>query len=109
MSMHDKLDSVRKERRELYEKYGQVVWAIANNTYNHVYAIEKMQDLCAMMQQKNVVLVGSAGNGKTSLLCRMSEVAIGNLRALLNLERNRLKCALIALRAFAGVVDWSLG
>lgn len=76
--MHDKLDSVRKERRELYEKYGQVVWAIANNTYNHVYAIEKMQDLCVMMQQKNVVLVGSAGNGKTSLLCRMSEVAIAN-------------------------------
>jgi len=76
--MHDKLDSVRKERRELYEKYGQVVWAIANNTYNHVYVIEKMQDLCVMMQQKNVVLVGSAGNGKTSLLCRMSEVAIAN-------------------------------
>lgn len=71
--MHDKLDSVRKERRELYEKYGQVVWAIANNTYNHVYAIEKMQDLCVMMQQKNVVLVGSAGNGKTSLLCRAWE------------------------------------
>jgi len=31
-----------------------------------------------MMQQKNVVLVGSAGNGKISLLCRMSEVAIAN-------------------------------
>ena len=76
--MHDKLDEVRKERRELYDKYGQVVWAIANNTYNHVYAIEKLQDLCAMMQQKNVVLVGSAGNGKTSLTCRMSEVAIAN-------------------------------
>lgn len=76
--MHDKLDGVRKERRELYDKYGQVVWAIASNTYNHVYAIEKLQDLCAMMQQKNVVLVGSAGNGKTSLICRMSEVAIAN-------------------------------
>ena len=76
--MHDKLDGVRKEHRGLYEKYGQVVWAIANNTYNHVYSIEKMQDLCAMMQQKNVVLVGSAGNGKTSLICRMSEIAIAN-------------------------------
>lgn len=76
--MHDKLDSVRKERRDLFEKYGEIVWVIANNTYNHVYAIEKLQDLCAMMQQKNVVLVGSAGNGKTSLLCRMSEVAIAN-------------------------------
>ena len=52
--MHDKLDSVRKESRELYEKYGQVVWAIANNTYNHVYAIEKMQDL---LQLKNMVLM----------------------------------------------------
>ncbi len=31
-----------------------------------------------MMRQKNVILVGGAGNGKTSLLCRMSEVAIAN-------------------------------
>ena len=31
-----------------------------------------------MVSQKNVILVGSAGNGKTSLLCRMAEVAVAN-------------------------------
>ena len=77
-NMHANLNGLRKERKELYDKYGQVVWAITNSTYNHIYAIENMQDLCAMMQQKNIVLVGSAGNGKTSLLCRMSEIAVAN-------------------------------
>src|SRR5699024_3762833 len=34
--------------------------------------------LCTIMSQKNVILVGSAGNGKTNLLCRMAEVAVAN-------------------------------
>lgn len=76
--MHDELDRVRKKRRELYNEYGEVVWAITNSTYNHVYAIEHLQNLCNMINQKNVILVGSAGNGKTSLLCRMAEVTVAS-------------------------------
>lgn len=76
--MREKIDGLRKERRELFDKHGEIVWAISNSTYNHGYAIEHMQDLCAMMQQKNVILVGSAGNGKTNLLCRAAEVAVAN-------------------------------
>lgn len=74
----DQLDELRKDHKELYDKYGDVIWAISNSTYNYVYAIKYLQDLCAMVSQKNMVLVGSAGNGKTSLLCRMAEVAISN-------------------------------
>ena len=77
-AMHDELERLRKNHRELYSEHGEIVWAIANSTYNHVHAIKHLQDLCAMMRQKNVILVGDAGNGKTSLLCRMSEVAIAN-------------------------------
>lgn len=77
-AMHDELERLRKNHRELYSEHGEIVWAIANSTYNHVHAIKHLQDLCAMMRQKNVILVGGAGNGKTSLLCRMSEVAIAN-------------------------------
>ena len=76
--MREKIDGLRKERRELFDKHGEIVWAISNSTYNHGYAIEHMQDLCAMIQQKNVILVGSAGNGKTNLLCRAAEVAVAN-------------------------------
>lgn len=86
--MHEKLDGLRKDRRELFDKHGEVLWAVSNSTYNHVYAIEHMQDLCAMMQQKNVILVGSAGNGKTNLLCRAAEVAVAN----------RIPCLLINSR-----------
>ena len=76
--MHDQLVEVKKERKELYNKHGEIVWAITNSTYYHIYAIEQLQILCAMMHQKNMVLVGSAGNGKTSLMCRMSEIAMAN-------------------------------
>ncbi|MCI8650724.1 MAG: ATP-binding protein [Anaerotruncus sp.] len=77
-TMHDELERLRKNRNKLYDKHGEVVWAITNSTYNHIYAIEHLQNLCAMISQKNVILVGSAGNGKTSLLCRMAEVAVAN-------------------------------
>ena len=51
--MHDQLVEVKKERKELYNKHGEIVWAITNSTYYHIYAIEQLQILCAMMHQKN--------------------------------------------------------
>ena len=76
--MHDELEMLRKESKELHAEHGEVVWAITNSTYKHVYAVKHLQDLCTIMSQKNVILVGSAGNGKTNLLCRMAEVAVAN-------------------------------
>lgn len=75
---HEELDGLRNERRELLNEHGEVVWAITNSTYKYVYAIEHLQNLCNMINQKNVILVGSAGNGKTSLLCRMAEVTVAS-------------------------------
>lgn len=77
-NMHNALDDIRNRRDELVEEHGDVVHAILNSTYNHIYAIKYLQGLCNMMSKKNMILVGSAGNGKTSLLCHMSEVAISN-------------------------------
>lgn len=76
--MHERLDALKKQEKKLHEKYGEVIWAVRNNTYNHIYGIERYQELCDMMQRKNIVLVGSAGNGKTSLVCRMAELAAAN-------------------------------
>lgn len=72
------LENFRKEEEKYYQKFGQVVWAIRNSTYYYVGAIRYLQDLMSMISEKNVILVGSAGNGKTSLLCRMSEIIIAN-------------------------------
>lgn len=36
----DQLDELRKDHKELYDKYGDVIWAISNSTYNYVYAIK---------------------------------------------------------------------
>ena len=75
-TMHEILDGLRKHNNELYENHGETVFVISNSTYLYSYAIGHLQSLCDMMRQKNVVLVGSAGNGKTSLMCRLSEIAI---------------------------------
>ncbi len=76
--MHERLESFRKNEVELREKHGEIIWAIRNSTYNHIYAINRCLELCNMINQKNMILVGSAGNGKTSLICRMAEVAMAN-------------------------------
>ncbi len=76
--MYNRLDGLRKKRRELYDEYGESSWAILNSTYNHIDAIRRLQKLCDMMSKKNIILVSNAGNGKTSLMCRLSEVAVAN-------------------------------
>ena len=76
--MHACLEDLKKNETEYYNQFGQVIWAIRNSTYNYIYAIEQFRELSAMISRKNIVLIGSAGNGKTSLLCRMSEILIAN-------------------------------
>ena len=76
--MHICLEDFKKNETEYYHQFGQIIWAIRNSTYNYTYIIEQLQELSAMISRKNIVLIGSAGNGKTSLLCRMSEILIAN-------------------------------
>lgn len=76
--MHVCLEDLKKNETEYYHQFGQIIWAIRNSTYNYTYIIEQLQELSAMISRKNIVLIGSAGNGKTSLLCRMSEILIAN-------------------------------
>lgn len=72
------LERIRNDRRSCYEKYGERIWAITNSTYNHTYAVGYLKELCALMEEQSVLLVGSAGNGKTSLMCRLSEIIMAN-------------------------------
>ncbi len=72
------LKDLREDREEYYKKFGEETWAISNSTFYYTYAVEHLKNLTAMISEKNVILVGSAGNGKTSLLCRISEIIIAN-------------------------------
>lgn len=72
------LKDLRENHRNYYKKYGEIVFLISNSTFWYIDAIEQLKELCAMISEKNIVLVGSAGNGKTSMLCRMSETIISN-------------------------------
>lgn len=72
------LEDFKKNEKEYYNQFGQIIWAIRNSTFYYTYIIEHLQELSAMISQKNIILIGSAGNGKTSLLCRLSEILIAN-------------------------------
>lgn len=74
--MHTCLEDLQKNETEYYHQFGQIIWEIRNSTYNYTHIIDQLQELSAMMSRNNMVLIGSAGNGKTSLLCRMSEILI---------------------------------
>lgn len=76
--MHTCLEDLKRNQTEYNNRFGQIVWAIRNSTYSYAHAIEQLQELSSMISRKNIVLIGSAGNGKTSLLCRMSEILIAN-------------------------------
>lgn len=86
------LNDLHSNRSDYSEKFGESIWLVTNSTYLHKYTIENLRKLCALIEQKNVVLVGSAGNGKTSLLCRMAEIIIAN----------KMPCILINARDIRG-------
>lgn len=76
--LHASLSDIRNNSKAYYEKYGQIAWAISNSTYSHIYLVEHLKELCVMVKEKNIVLVGSAGNGKTNSICRLSEIIMAN-------------------------------
>ena len=59
-----------------------------NLIYHRTYALKQCERLIDLITAKNLIVVGSAGNGKTNLLCRLSEV----------LTKTKVPCLLINAR-----------
>ena len=72
------LNEFRNDRETRREALGDFYFVIQNLSFDCINAMEQLLSYCDKIEGKNMIVVGSAGNGKTSLLCRATEMAIKN-------------------------------
>ena len=77
-SLNSLFESIRSEKEVYRKNLGEYFYIVRNLAYDYSKSINLLLEYCDMITHKAVLLVGSAGNGKTSLLCKLSEVAIKN-------------------------------
>lgn len=72
------LESFRDEREINREQMGDFYFVISGLSYDCLNRVNELLNMCSMVECKNMIIVGSAGNGKTSLMCRATEMAMAN-------------------------------
>ena len=77
-SLNSLFESIRSEREIYREKLGEYFFIVRNLAFDYSNITNLLLQYCNMVSSKAILLVGSAGNGKTNLMCRMSEIAINN-------------------------------
>ena len=86
------LETIRKDRQENYQKYGDKFFFIRTYIYPIPEELDHMYEQCELIKNNAIIMVGSAGNGKTTLLCRLSEL----------ITNNKMPCLLINSRDIEG-------
>lgn len=77
-SLNRLFESIRSEKEVYRKNLGEYFFIVRNLAYDYSRSINLLLEYCDMITHKAVLLVGSAGNGKTNLLCKLSEIAIKN-------------------------------
>lgn len=72
------LNNFRNDRERRIKVLGDFYFVAKNLSYDCIYATKNLLSYCAKIESKNMIVVGSAGNGKTNLMCRAAETAIAN-------------------------------
>lgn len=74
----DVLENYRQNHKDKEGQLGDLVHFVGSITYSCVRVVSELLDDVAKIKSKNLILIGSAGNGKTNLLCRATELLIKN-------------------------------
>lgn len=77
-SLSSFFEAIRSERESYREKLGEYFFIVRNLVYDYSKSTSVLHHYLDMVTRKSILLVGSAGNGKTNLMCRISEIAIAN-------------------------------
>lgn len=72
------LTEFRDDRDNKREALGDFYFLAQSLSYDCINVTSELLSYCSKIENKNIIVVGSAGNGKTSLLCRATETAIKN-------------------------------
>lgn len=71
-------ESIRSESESYRKKLDDYFFIARNLVYDYSKITNDIHQCLDMITRKSILLVGSAGNGKTNLMCRISEIAIAN-------------------------------
>ena len=72
------LENYRQNHKDKEEQLGDLVYFVSSMSYSCVQVVTELLDYISKIKSKNLILIGSAGNGKTNLLCRATELLIKN-------------------------------
>ncbi|MBE6824749.1 MAG: ATP-binding protein [Ruminococcaceae bacterium] len=71
-------EEIRSEERSKFDTYGEFYFIIRTASITYIDELNLLLEYCDMLMAKNVIAVGTAGNGKTSILCRLAELINAN-------------------------------
>lgn len=72
----EEFENVRTHKTHTYEEIGEASFFLRGLIYHREDAVKQCEVLCDLINTQNLIIVGSAGNGKTNLLCRLSQMLI---------------------------------
>lgn len=72
------IEQLNEDKEENRKKYGEKFFFIREYTYFIPAKLAMLYTRCELLKAQNMIIVGSAGNGKTNLLCCVVENIINN-------------------------------
>ena len=86
------IEQLNNEREENRRKYGEKFFFIREYTYFIPAKLTMLYTRCELLKARNIIIVGSAGNGKTNLLCNLVENVIKNNAHCLFINSRDVEC-----------------
>lgn len=86
------IEQIKEDKEQNHKKYGEKFFYIREYTYFIPAKLAMLYTRCELLKAKNLVIVGSAGNGKTNLLCSLVENIINNNAPCLFINSRDIDC-----------------
>lgn len=86
------IEQLNNDREENRRRYGEKFFFIREYTYFIPAKLSLLYTRCELLKAKNIIVVGSAGNGKTNLLCSLVENIINNNTPCLFINSRDVDC-----------------
>lgn len=86
------IEQIKEDKEHNRKKYGEKFFYIREYTYFIPAKLAMLYTRCELIKAKNLIIVGSAGNGKTNLLCSLVENLINNNAPCLFINSRDIDC-----------------